>query len=133
MITARQKQKKRCTYYSKVAKDGQCFETYLPHDVYADLRGLATTRYSMNMNKRKKFIINTITAILDECFPEFESVFKYLFKGKAFMHLLRVCPIPKFILELGKDGMLKEIKKAVKKTVGRKNCTVAKRSKREHR
>lgn len=112
--------KKDALTIARLVKDGRYFETYLPHDVYAELRGLTTTRHSMN--KRKKAIINTITAVLDEYFPEFESVFKHPFKGKASMHLLKVCPIPKFILELGKEGVLEEIKKAVKKTVGRKKA-----------
>lgn len=112
--------KKDALTIARLVKDGRYFETYLPHDVYAELRGLTTTRHSMN--KRKKAIINTITAVLDEYFPEFESVFKHPFKGKASMHLLKVCPIPKFLLELGEEGVLKEIKKAVKKTVGRKKA-----------
>lgn len=112
--------KKDALTIARLVKDGRYFETYLPHDVYAELRGLTTTRHSMN--KRKKAIINTITAVLDEYFPEFESVFKHPFKGKASKHLLKVCPIPKFILELGEEGVLKEIKKAVKKTVGRKKA-----------
>ena len=74
------------------------------------------------MNKRKKSIINTITAVLDEYFPEYGTVFKQPFKGKASMHLLKVCPIPKFILELGEDGVLDEIKRQLKKTVGRKKA-----------
>lgn len=112
--------KKDALTIAKLVKDGRYFETYLPHDVYAELRGLTTTRHSMN--KRKKSIINTITAVLDEYFPEYGTVFKQPFKGKASMHLLKVCPIPKFILELGEDGVLDEIKKAVKKTVGRKKA-----------
>lgn len=112
--------KKDALTIARLVKDGRYFETYLPHDVFAELRGLSTTRYSMN--KRKKAVINTITAILDEYFPEFGTVFKHPFKGKASMHLLKVCPIPKFILELGEDGVLDEIKKAVKKTVGRKKA-----------
>lgn len=112
--------KKDALTIARLVKDGRYFETYLPHDVFAELRGLSTTRYSMN--KRKKAVINTITAVLDEYFPEFGTVFKHPFKGKASMHLLKVCPIPKFILELGEDGVLDEIKKAVKKTVGRKKA-----------
>lgn len=112
--------KKDALTIARLVKDGRYFETYLPHDVYAELRGLTTTRHSMN--KRKKSIIHTITAVLDEYFPEFRTVFKYPFAGKASMHLLKVCPIPKFILELGEEGVLKEIKKAVKKTVGRKKA-----------
>lgn len=112
--------KKDALTIARLVKDGRYFETYLPHDVYAELRGLATARNSIN--KRKKAVINTITAVLDEYFPEFFTVFKHPFKGKAAMHLLKVCPIPKFILELGEDGVLEEIKKAVKKTVGRKKA-----------
>jgi len=79
--------KKDALTIARLVKDGRYFETYLPHDVYAELRGLTTTRHSMN--KRKKSIINTITAVLDEYFPEYGTVFKQPFKGKASMHLLR--------------------------------------------
>ncbi len=112
--------KKDALVIAKLVKDGRYFETYLPHDVYAELRGLTTTRISLN--KRKKSIKNTITAVLDEYFPELTKVFKHPFSGKASMQVLRVCPIPKRILELGEDGVLTEIKKAVKKTVGRKKA-----------
>lgn len=112
--------KKDALTIARLVKDGRYFETYLPHDIYAELRGLATTRNSIN--KRKKSVINTITAVLDEYFPEFFTVFKHPFKGKTSMHLLKACPIPKLILELGEEGVLSEIKKAVKKTVGRKKA-----------
>lgn len=112
--------KKDALTIARLVKDGRYFETYLPHDVYAELRSLATARNSIN--KRKKSVMNTITAVLDEYFPEFTEVFKHPFKGKASMHLLKVCPIPKYVVELGEDGVLAEIKKAVKKTVGRKKA-----------
>lgn len=112
--------KKDALVIARLVKDGRYFETYLPHDVYAELRGLTTTRTSMN--KRKKAIKNTITAVLDEYFPEFIKVFKCPFSGKASMQILRTCPIPKRILELGEEGVLREIKKAVLKTVGRKKA-----------
>lgn len=112
--------KKDALTIARLVKDGRYFETYLPHDVYAELRGLTTTRN--NINKRKRSVMNTITAVLDEYFPEFTEVFKHPFKGKASMHLLKVCPIPRYILELGEEGVLAEIRKAVKKTVGRKKA-----------
>lgn len=112
--------KKDALTIARLVKDGRYFETYLPHDVYAELRGLTTTRNSIN--KRKKSVMNTITAVLDEYFPEFTEVFKHPLKGKASLHLLKVCPIPKYILELGEEGVLEEIRKAVKKTVGRKKA-----------
>jgi transposase len=103
-----------------LVKDGRYFETYLPHDIYAELRGLTTAR--TGINKRKKAVENTVTAVLDEYFPEFTDVFRCPFKGKAAIQILKTCPIPRFILELGTEGVLAEIKKAVKKTVGRKKA-----------
>lgn len=112
--------KKDALTIARLVKDGRYFETYLPHDVYAELRVLSTTRNSIN--KRKRSVMNTITAVLDEYFPEYKTVFKCPFRGKASMHLLKVCPIPRFILELGEEGVLEEIRKAVKKTVGKKKA-----------
>ncbi len=36
--------------------------------------------------------------------------------------MLKIYPIPKFLLELGEEGVLEEIKKAVMKTVSRKKA-----------
>jgi len=112
--------KKDALTIARLVKDGRYFDTYLPHDIYAELRVLTTARISMG--KRRKAIKNTITAVLDEYFPEFITVFKHPYAGKASMQILKSCPVPRFILELGVDGVLAEIKKAVKKTVGRKKA-----------
>ena len=112
--------KKDALTIAKLVKDGRYFELYLPHDVYAQLRGLSTAR--TGLNKRKSAIKNTIRAVLDEFFPEYEEVFKCPLCGKASRHILKNCPFPKFILDLGEDGVTEEIKKAVKKTVGRKKA-----------
>lgn len=112
--------KKDALTIAKLVKDGRYFELYLPHDVYAELRGLSTTK--TGLNKRKNALKNTITAVMDEYFPEYEEAFKCPLSGKASRHILKTCPFPKFILELGEDGVTDEIKKAVKKTVGRKKA-----------
>lgn len=112
--------KKDALTIAKLVKDGRYFELYLPHDVYAELRGLSTIR--TGLNRRKGALKNTITAILDEFFPEYTEVFKCPLSGKASRYILKVCPFPKFIIELGVDGVTSEIKKAVKKTVGRKKA-----------
>ena len=49
-------------------------------------------------------------------------MFKHPLTGKASRHILKTCPFPKFISELGEEGVTAEIKKAVKKTVGRKKA-----------
>ena len=112
--------KKDAITIAKLVAQGRYFDLYLPHDVYAQLRGLSTTRTSLN--KRKNAIKNMITAVLDEFFPEFVDVFKHPLKGKASRQILKTCPFPKFIKELGEDGVTVEIKKAVKRTVGRKKA-----------
>jgi transposase len=70
--------------------------------------------------KRNNAVKNTITAILDEYFPELTEVFKYPLTGKASRQVLKNCPFPSLILRLGEDGVLAEIKQAVKRTVGLK-------------
>lgn len=112
--------KKDALTIAKLVKDGRYFELYLPHDIYAELRGLSTTR--SGLNKRKNALKNTITAVMDEFFPEYTEVFKCPLSGKASRHILKNCPFPKFIVELGEEGITEEIKKAVKKTVGRKKA-----------
>ena len=107
---------------ARLVKDGRFFESYLPHDVYGELRVLSTER--IRINKRKNALKNMMTAILDEYFPEFVEVFRCPFKGKASLHILKKCPFPKDILKLGIDGVIKVIKESVKKTVGRKKATM---------
>ena len=112
--------KKDALTIAKLVKDGRYFELYLPHGVYAELRGLSTTR--SGLNRRKSALKNTITAVMDEFFPEYAEVFKCPLSGKASRHILKNCPFPKFILALGEDGVTDEIRKAVRKTVGRKKA-----------
>jgi transposase len=105
---------------ARLVKDGRFFDPYLPQGIYGDLRVLANTR--SNLIRRKNAVKNTITAILDEYFPELWTVFKHPLNGKASRQILRWCPLPDFILKLGEDGVLIEIRKAVKRTVGMKKA-----------
>ena len=110
--------KKDAITIARLVKDGRYFEPYMPQDIYAELRNLSNSRISLM--KRHNALKNTIIAILDEYFPEIYKVFKKPLEGKASMQILKVCPFPKYIIELGESGILAEIKKAVKKTVGAK-------------
>ena len=110
--------KKDAITIARLVKDGRFFDPYLPQGIYGELRGLTNARVSVM--RRSNAVKNTITAILDEYFPEIKTVFKYPLKGKASRQILRSCPFPALLLELGEAGVLAEIKKAVKKTVGRK-------------
>lgn len=105
---------------ARLVRDGRYYEVYMPHDVYAELRVLSNTRIALM--RRQNALKNTITAALDEYFPEIKAVFKYPLKGKASLQIMKSCPFPTLILELGVAGVLAEIKKAVKRTVGRKKA-----------
>ena len=112
--------KKDALTIAKLIRDGRYYEVYMPQDIFAELRVLSTSRISLM--KRFNALKNTITAVMDEYFPEIITVFKDPLKGKASMQILKSCPFPSLILGLGVEGVLVEIKKAVKKTVGRKKA-----------
>ena len=108
--------KKDAITIARLVKDGRFFDPYLPEGIYGELRGLSIAR--AGTMKKNNAIKNQITALLDEYFPEITTVFKCPIKGKASRQILRSCPFPIFILSMGELGVLAEIKKAVKKTVG---------------
>jgi len=108
--------KKDALTIARLVREGRYFEPYLPTWEYGELRGLNNGRVSLL--KRSNGIKNTITAILDEYFPEIWTVFKKPIQGKASRQVLKCFPFPWYILELTEDEILSEIKKAVKKTVG---------------
>src|SRR5680860_180387 len=112
--------KKDALTIARLVRDGRYYEVYMPQDIFAELRVLSNSRISLM--KRSNALKNTITAVMDEYFPEIVTVFKKPLKGKASLQILKSCPFPSLILELGVNGVLAEIKKAVKRTVGRKKA-----------
>jgi len=113
--------KKDALVIARLVKDGRYFEPYLPEDVFGELRVSSNTRIALM--KRMNGVKNRVMGILDEYFPEFTDVFRKPLKGKASMQILKSCPFPVHILELGVEGLLAEVKKAVKKTVGKKKVS----------
>jgi len=108
--------KKDALTIAKLVSNGRFFDPYLPDGIYSELRVLTNTRFSVM--KHFTATKNKITAILDEYFPEISTVFREPLEGKAARQILRSCPFPSLILEMGEAGVLSEIKKAVKKSVG---------------
>ena len=108
--------KKDALTIAKLVSNGRFFEPYLPDDIYSELRVLTNTRFSVM--KHFTATKNKITAMLDEYFPEIWTVFRKPLEGKVARQILRSCPFPTLILEMGEAGVLSEIKKAVKKSVG---------------
>lgn len=112
--------KKDALTIARLVRDGRYYEVYMPQDIFAELRVLSNSRISLM--KRHNALKNTITAVMDEYFPEIVTVFKNPLRGKASLQILKSCPFPSLILELGVEGVLAEIKKAVKKSVGIKKA-----------
>jgi len=108
--------KKDAITIARLVRDGRYFDPYLPQEIYGELRVLSNARASAL--KRTSAVKNTITAIMDEYFPEIYTVFKKPIKGKASRQILRSCPFPAYILSKSEADVLAEIRKAVKKTVG---------------
>jgi len=121
--------KKDALTVARLVKDGRFFDPYLPQDVYAELRILTNARVSAM--RRCVEVKNTITAVLDEYFPEICTVFKKIFEGAAARQILRSCPFSKDIMKVGEAGVLAEIRKVVKRTVGaKKACQLVKAAER---
>jgi len=110
--------KKDAITIARLVKDGRYFDPYLPQEIYGELRVLSNGRVSAQ--KRSSAVKNTITAIIDEYFPEIYTVFKKPLKGKTSRQILRICPFPVYILEMDEADILAEIRKVVKRTVGMK-------------
>lgn len=104
---------------ARLVKDGRFMAVYLPQGVYGELRTLSNLRAQLTAKLHSTK--NIVTAILDECFPEFETVFKS-FNGKTALHILRHYPFPEDLKCLGVTGINVEIKKAVKQGVGKKRA-----------
>jgi len=103
----------------RLVKDGRFFETYLPVGSWAELRVLSNTR--SQLRAKLNVVLNNLKAILDEYFPEYETVFKTI-TGKASLHILTNCLLPNDLKLLRVPGIIAEFRKAVKKGVGLKKA-----------
>lgn len=113
--------KKDALTIARLIKDGRYSDMYLPKEEYSELRALTLTR--IEVSKMQNATKNRIRALIDEYFPEFETVFKTFIEGKTALHLLKNCPFPKDLLEMGENRILALLKQVVKKTVGKKKIT----------
>lgn len=103
----------------RLVRDGRFSEVYFPEGPYAKLRVLANTR--IQLKTKLNAVLNILTALLDEYFPEFLTVFKNL-AGKTAMHVLFNCPFPENLIPLGVEGILAEFRKTAKRTIGLKRA-----------
>lgn len=104
---------------AKLVRDGNYLRCLLPAGVYADLRELQVTR----QNQRRQSIgsLNRLRGWLDMYFPEFVSVFKDP-TGMAATWVLRNCPTPVKIQQLGESALINGLKDASRNRVGTKRA-----------
>ena len=104
--------KKDCMTIARLIKDARYFEPYLPEGVWAELRNLSNTR--AEIVRKQNAVKNRLVATMDEYFPEYTKVFKQIL-SRTSEEILKECPFPEDIKSKGEEGLLKHIKKTVKR------------------
>ena len=100
---------------------GRFSKCYLPTGNWAELRG-----YTMMRQQQKRKLnapLNNLVAILDEYFPEYQTVFKDLL-GKASLHVLTHMPFPDDLVGLTEEELARELKSASSNRVGKKRAAL---------
>ena len=104
--------KKDCITIARLIKDARFFEPYLPEGIWADLRNLSKTR--VELVRKQNAVKCRLVAIIDEYFPEYTKVFKNVL-SRTSEEILKEYPFPEDIKSIGKEELLKHIKKTVKR------------------
>lgn len=98
---------------------GKFMHCMLPKGIYAELRELAVTR--RQQKGKLNAALNNLRAVLDEFFPEFDTVFKNLL-GKAASWVLENIPFPKDIVSHSLEWLGERLKEASNHRVGLKRA-----------
>ena len=109
--------KKDCMTIARLIKDARFFEPYLPEGIWADLRNLSNTR--AELVRKQNAVKCRLVAIIDEYFPEYTKVFKNVL-SRTSEEILKECPFSEDIKSIGKEELLKHIKKTVKRGYSKK-------------
>ena len=109
--------KKDCMTIARLIKDARFFEPYLPEGIWAELRNLSNTR--AELVRKQNAVKCRLVAIIDEYFPEYTKVFKNVL-SRTSEEILKECPFPEDIKSIGKEELLKHIKKTVKRGYSKK-------------
>ena len=109
--------KKDCMTIARLIKDARFFEPYLPEGIWAELRNLSNTR--AELVRKQNAVKCRLVATIDEYFPEYTKVFKNVL-SRTSEEILKECPFPEDIKSIGKEELLKHIKKTVKRGYSKK-------------
>lgn len=96
-------------------RDGRYHDTYLPEDEYAELRQLNAER--QRLMKQISRANNILTALLDEFFPEYATVWSSVTCPTS-LELLKTYAFPSDILAASKEQLLEDIREASGGTEG---------------
>lgn len=88
-------------------RDGRYFDIYMPEDEYAELRILRRHREQMSINRKR--ILNNIGVLMDEYFPEYESI-GFQYGTPSSIAILRATPFPSDILSFSPEALWNEWK-----------------------
>ncbi len=105
---------------AKLVKEGRFLQMYLPEGVYRDLRNL-NSEYRQQ-RKKLNSAKNRLAVILDQCFPEYTTVFKDKL-GKTSLYILKHHPFPSELCELSLEKLTEIIKAASNKRLGEQKAT----------
>lgn len=109
--------KKDCMTIARLIKEARFFEPYLAEGVWAELRNLSNTR--AELVRKQNAVKNRLIATMDEYFPEYTKVFKKIL-SRTSEEILKKCPFPEDIKSMGKEELLKHIKRTVKRGYSKK-------------
>jgi transposase len=94
--------KKDALTIAHLVRDGRYFDVYLPEGAYAELRVLTNER--KRLQKQVCRARNTIIALMDEYFPEYDEVWEDV-TGQTSRKIIRNLPFPSDILETGERNL----------------------------
>jgi len=94
--------KKDALTIAHLVRDGRYFDVYLPEGAYAELRVLCNER--KRLQKQVSRANNTIVALMDEYFPEYNEVWGKV-TGQTSRKVIRSLPFPSDILETGERNL----------------------------
>ena len=100
---------------AKLVIEGRFHFPYIPEGVYGELR--ATDRLKDGITKQIISIKNKIHRWLSIYFPEYEKIYSVVESKSGFL-ILKETPLPKDIVELGSEGIVKRWKQAKLRAVG---------------
>lgn len=104
---------------AQLVKDGRYSEPQIPTGIYAELRNGMNLRDRLQEDLGR--VKGRITNWLDRFFPEFHDVFKD-WEGKAALMTLKAFPLPKQIIDLGPENVLRHWKQGIKRAIGMKRA-----------